>query len=233
VLRCFVTGHTPAQGGDWVAASANDRRGRRRARWIALLYLSGAGCMAPAGDGGAVGGAREAVERAQSALSASGAAASASVPGPLDPACRAYGDPARRAHMSAALERKLAVMCGLAKPAPASAASQTLPPSQRLQGLAARVARASTPGGDIPVNNPAPDVGGTTQSETSLAVVGNVVCAAWNDSGEGAGANGFSGHGVSLDGGVTFTDGGPFPNGPFDQNFGDPSLAYSVRDRTF
>ena len=135
--------------------------------------------------------------------------------------------------MSAALERKLAVMCGLAKPAPASAATQTLPPSQRLQGLAARVARASTPGSDILVNNPALDVGGTTQSETSLVVVGNVVCAAWNDSGEGAGANGFSGHGVSLDGGVTFTDGGPFPNGPFDQNFGDPSLAYSVRDATF
>ena len=190
--------------------------------------------MSPPGDRGAAGGARDTVARAQSALTATGPAAGAtSASGPLDPACQAFSDPARRAHMSAALERKLAIMCGLTKPAPASATTQTSPPSQRLQGLAARVARASTPGGDIPVSNPALDVGGTTQSETSLAVVGNVVCAAWNDSGEGSGANGFSGHGVSLDGGITFTDGGPFPNGPFDQNFGDPTLAYSVRDNTF
>ena len=93
--------------------------------------------------------------QAQSALTATGAAASAtSASGPLDPACQAFSDPARRAHMSAALERKLAIMCGLTKPAPASATTQTLPPSQRLQGLAARVARASTPGGDIAGQQP-------------------------------------------------------------------------------
>src|SRR4051812_11067767 len=100
----------PVQGGYRVATSANDRWDGRRARWIALLCLWSAGCTPPPGDRGPAGGARDTVARAQSALTATGAAASAtSVSGPLDPACQAFSDPARRAHMSAALERKLAI----------------------------------------------------------------------------------------------------------------------------
>jgi hypothetical protein len=89
------------------------------------------------------------------------------------------------------------------------------------------------PGADILVNDPATDVGGTTQSETSIVAVGNTICAAWNDSGSDIFTNGFSGFGFSSDGGRTWTDGGAFPPGPGDRHFGDPSLAYSVRDAAF
>lgn len=100
-------------------------------------------------------------------------------------------------------------------------------------GASAPAAMPTALGDDVPVSNPQRDSGGSIQSETSIVAVGNIVCAAWNDTGEGFGTNGFSGHGVSLDGGQTFTDGGPFPNGPLDKNFGDPSLAFSVRDNAF
>ena len=140
-----------------------------------------------------------------------------------DPACALLDNPSLRARMSGPFENKLLTRCG--KVTLGKAAAPRLAPA--LSALAA------TPGEDIPVSDPTLDSGGTIQSETSMAAFGNIVCSAWNDSGEGFGANGFSGHGVSLDGGQTFADGGPFPSGPFDSNFGDPSLAYSVRDNTF
>lgn len=147
-------------------------------------------------------------------------------------ACAALADPAMREGMSAALELKLAALCY----GPAAPRAPTAPTTP--SGLERAIPFVLTPGilgsgVDALVNNPLADTGGTTQSETSIVAVGDVVCAAWNDAGEGFGANGFSGYGFSVDRGDTFTDGGPFPGGPDDINLGDPSLAYSVRDDTF
>ena len=151
---------------------------------------------------------------------------------PALPECQLLDDPKLRQRLSTALETKLLVRCGRA---PRTA--QLAPPkgSEKLNKLP-NLPRAGTlalePGSDIPVSDPSLDTGGTTQSETSVVAVGNVVCAAWNDAGEGFGANGFSGFGYSLDGGQTFKDGGPFLSDQ-DTSFGDPSLAYSVRDQAF
>ncbi|HET9959099.1 MAG TPA: hypothetical protein VFQ61_31630 [Polyangiaceae bacterium] len=144
-----------------------------------------------------------------------------------DAGCALLDNPELRPRMSAALENKLLVLCGRAQK---SAQVTTVP-----GGLPTRARRAAAAlSADIPVSDPALDTGGSTQSETSVVAVGNIVCAAWNDAGEGAGLNGFAGFGFSLDGGLTFKDGGPFPIGPGgDQSFGDPSLAYSARDKAF
>jgi hypothetical protein len=148
--------------------------------------------------------------------------------------CELLDNPEVRLSMSSALERKLLLLCGAMPGAEAGAAQRDL--GARAPAAEAFAAPLAA-GTDIPLNDPALDIGGTTQSETSVVAFGNVVCAAWNDSGEGVGTsqfNGFSGFGVSLDGGQTFTDQGPFPLGPTgDVNFGDPSLAYSVRDGAF
>lgn len=92
--------------------------------------------------------------------------------------------------------------------------------------LSIAAARAQEPisGPDLLVNDPALDIDGTKQVETSAVVVGSTVCIAWLDEGEVSGRSGF---GVSTDSGKTFTDRGPFPPngaGP------DPALAYSQRD---
>jgi hypothetical protein len=153
-------------------------------------------------------------------------------------------DPELRKLMSGPLERKLAILAGRVPPVLHPPSSEMIEAMPRLNQ-----ARRDTEGGELPegewrfaqlsgtdvlVNDPALDTGGTTQSETSVAAVNTTVCVAFNDAGEGFFTNGGSGHAVSTDGGVTFTDGGPFPIGPGDDNnFGDPSLAYSVRDNTF
>ena len=69
-----------------------------------------------------------------------------------------------------------------------------------------------------------------TQSETSVAVVGNTVLVGFNDSGQLVGANStgdFTGYSRSVDNGSTWTDmGAPTtPLGVVDQVFGDPVLA--------
>ena len=147
--------------------------------------------------------------------------------------CGLLENPDVRLRMSDALERKLRFMC---EGAPGVEAAR----EQHVLGAekpATETLAAPFAGTDILINDPALDVGGTTQSETSVAAFGNVVCAAWNDSGEGVGTaafSGFSGFGVSSDGGQTFSDRGPIPLGTGgDTNFGDPSLAYSVRDGVF
>lgn len=146
-------------------------------------------------------------------------------------ACRLLDDPKTRQRLSFALEHKLLVECGRATRSPRATPSPLLKGSDGIRNLA-EGALPAAPGTDILVNDPSLDVGGSTQSETSVVAVGSVVCAAWNDAGEGFGANGFAGFGYSLDGGQTFKDGGPFLSN-FDTSFGDPSLAYSARDKTF
>lgn len=137
-------------------------------------------------------------------------------------------DPETRAQLSGAFELKLMIQCG-------EITQEEL--NERLMAKREVIVApplVTAPGTDVLVNKPASDTGGTTQSETSIRAVGNHIVAAWNDAGEGFGANGFSGFGFSSDGGATWKDGGPFPNGPGpDRNSGDPSLAYSVRDGAF
>ncbi len=76
------------------------------------------------------------------------------------------------------------------------------------------------------VNNPGADATAQdTQSETSIAAIGNKVSVAWNDSGSFiGGANRFTGYGFSDNGGLSFTDRGSLPpSGEGDA--GDPVLA--------
>jgi hypothetical protein len=142
-------------------------------------------------------------------------------------ACQILEDRDARLLMSGALEIKLKELCFGPIARPVVAGREAAPP---IRGPLTE----AIGGNDILINNPSLDTGGSTQSETSVAAFGNVVCAAWNDAGEGFGANGFSGFGVSTDGGSSFVDRGPFPKGPAgESNRGDPSLAYSVRDGAF
>jgi hypothetical protein len=85
-------------------------------------------------------------------------------------------------------------------------------------------AGAPVAGADVQVNDPATDTPeSTTQSETSMAVLGNTICAGYNDSG----ANRYSGYARSTDGGATWTDLGEIGN------FGDPVIAVHDASGTF
>jgi hypothetical protein len=158
---------------------------------------------------------------------------------PLVDACALLDQPMVRRRMSGSFETHLLLRCGRLSGAPRALSNGAPPTPLAQQGVPnptpglPPVPGASNGSTDILVNDPSLDSGGTTQSETTVVARGNVVCAAWNDAGEGFGLNGFSGFGFSLDGGRTFTDGGAFPNGSNDSNGGDPSLAYSARDGRF
>ena len=142
--------------------------------------------------------------------------------------CELLENPDVRQRLSGALESALMRSCGQAA-APAPDSARKVKPRLRESVPSVTTGVGSS---DVLINDPSLDSGGTIQSETTVAVHGDVICAAWNDSGEGFGANGFSGFGFSLDGGETFQDGGPFPDGGA-SNRGDPSLAYSARDAAF
>jgi len=163
--------------------------------------------------------------------------------------CNLLKDPTMRQQLGSGLEMKLMMVCGEVKRPEARLEAQSeeidqeapRPLSSEASGDASALSESSKSkskfGKDILVNDPAQDMGGTTQSETSIAIRGGAVCAAWNDAGTGllsGTGNGLSGFGFSRNHGRTWTDGGSFPVGPgFDQDFGDPSLAYGMRDRTF
>lgn len=95
-------------------------------------------------------------------------------------------------------------------------------------GLVAGIARASAQAGtDVVVNNSATDVPEqTTQSETSLAVRGNTICAGFNDSGPNAGLSGFA---RSANLGGAWTDQGELGA----NNSGDPALDVDRTTGTF
>src|SRR5687767_4274919 len=97
------------------------------------------------------------------------------------PACALLDDPAVRSRISGALETKLALECDPV--ATAARSTRAAEPGRRLRSGAA-LAELGT---DIAVSDPSLDIGGSTQSESSIVANGNVVCAAWNDSGEGFG----------------------------------------------
>jgi hypothetical protein len=147
-------------------------------------------------------------------------------------ACALLDDPEIRPRLDG-LEMKLLILCGRVPLPTRDELGRPSEPGAARFGARGEGFEASG-GVDVAVSDPALDTGGhSTQSETSTVAVGQVVCSAWNDAGEGFGTNGFSGFGFSLNGGATFTDGGAFPNGPSDTNRGDPSLVFSVKDQTF
>jgi len=89
---------------------------------------------------------------------------------------------------------------------------------------------------NVRVSNPAEDtqqIDQTTQSETSIAVVGSDIAVGFNDSQNTlpffTQATNLSGFAFSHDGGKSFTDGGVIPNKAGCVNFGDPWL---TSDRT-
>jgi len=89
---------------------------------------------------------------------------------------------------------------------------------------------------NVRVNNPGEDtqqIDQTTQSETSIAVVGSDIAVGFNDSQNTlpffTQATNLSGFASSRDGGRSFTDGGVIPNKAGCVNFGDPWL---TSDRT-
>lgn len=149
---------------------------------------------------------------------------------PQSNACDLLNDETQRTRMSAALERKLHFLCDEAD------LGQFIAPPQKKTGPSILNGKKTVA---LLISDPAADNSlsgrGTTQSETTIVSVGGTICAAWNDSGSyflGSTSNGtFSGYGFSQDKGRTWTDAGPFPIGTGgDRNFGDPSLAYSMRD---
>jgi hypothetical protein len=105
-------------------------------------------------------------------------------------------------------------------------------------GPAVRLARPGLP--NVRVNDPARDrhqQDQTTQSETTIAVAGRNVAIGYNDSQQSllftTQGSSLSGYSYSRDGGRTFTDGGPLPNGPGYVNFGDPWLTSDRAGRMY
>lgn len=132
--------------------------------------------------------------------------------------CALLDDPKARKRMSGALETGLLRSCGRLPEAPTE--------------MAVSPRAALSTGTDRPVSNPALDDNvNFTQSETTAAVAGNVICVAYNDIVRDPLRS--SSYSVSLDGGTTFTEKGALIPPSFLFNLGDPSLAFSVRDNAF
>jgi hypothetical protein len=136
------------------------------------------------------------------------------------PECALLNDPEVMALISGAGETALMIKCGEIAPAeiPSTPPELTEVPS--------------TSGVEILVNDRTVDASkpNRTQSETSVAVLGNTVLVGFNDSGQFTGPNStgdFTGYSRSVDNGSTWLDmGAPTtPLGVVDQVFGDPVLA--------
>lgn len=123
---------------------------------------------------------------------------------------RAYDSDPRS---GAALNREWAIQA-----APGTAGSESAP--QRINRRA--------------VNDPSADnTAQDTQSETTIAVDGDDVVVAWNDSGSFiGGASHFTGYANSTDRGTTFTDRGALPNSA-EGDAGDPVLAVDRTSHVF
>jgi hypothetical protein len=90
-------------------------------------------------------------------------------------------------------------------------------------------------GVDARVNAVDPPAASTIQSETTIAVNENtgVLCSAFNDSYHWGLGDGISGFSRSVDGGVTWQDGGFFPHDPGWFSWGDPSVVWRRSDGLF
>jgi hypothetical protein len=117
-----------------------------------------------------------------------------------------------------------------APPGPVTARSG-MGPAPRLRSLAT----GSVPA-NVKVNNSTGDTFHATQSEESVAALGDYVVAAWND-GQGSSMGGaYQGYSWSNDGGQTWTDGGDPPKHPSYPSFrwmSDPVLTVNEKTGTF
>ena len=141
---------------------------------------------------------------------------------PLEPACALLDDNDIRQRMDGLL-LKLLVMC-----------DRTDELGQVRQSPAIEPVTTEAGGADVPVSDPAGDVGTNshTQSETSMAVneATGTICAGYNDSWHYFGENqGFTGFSRSVDGGATFDDRGALG----DDSFGDPAVVWRRSDGNF
>jgi hypothetical protein len=135
------------------------------------------------------------------------------------PECTLLNDPEAMALISGAGETELMVICGEITPAEIPSTHSELTELPSALGV------------EILVNDRTLDAGKTnrTQSETSMAVLGNTVLVGFNDSGQftGAGSTGnFTGYSRSVTNGSDWTDmGAPTtPLGVVNHVFGDPVL---------
>lgn len=82
---------------------------------------------------------------------------------------------------------------------------------------------------DVRLNNASGDPGNnTTQSELSIASHDSVAVVGYNDDGQFATSNSFTGYAYTLNGGNTFTDAGVLAPVPGGKNNGDPALSVDV-----
>ena len=113
----------------------------------------------------------------------------------------------------------------------AGAATAAAGPATRVAGPGLRNVRVNDPARDRHQQDQ------TTQSETSIAVLGRNVAIGYNDSQQSllftTQGTSLSGYAYSRDGGRTFTDGGALPNRPGYVNFGDPWLTSDRAGRMY
>ena len=137
-----------------------------------------------------------------------------------EPPCWLLDDSAIRGQMSGPMEMHLMRLCG-----------ETWNPiifNAQVDDLNQALAIPNAP--DVQVNNSAGDVptNATTQSECAVVVnpANGVLAAGWNDSWHyyNGPITSFAGYGYSLDGGLTWTDGGPVNGAPHGQPLGDPNV---------
>jgi flagellar hook capping protein FlgD len=98
------------------------------------------------------------------------------------------------------------------KPAPPEVGPP--PPELERGPVPARAGAIQTALANIKVNNSAGDAGNATQSEQSVAALGDQVLVAWNDGNGGLTNGAYQGYATSTDGGATFVDGGDPPRPP-------------------
>jgi chitodextrinase len=144
-------------------------------------------------------------------------------PPPSNPACELLDDPRLRGQLSGALETALLHECGREPAGPSGLGGDAVP------------AVAPPAGPDVRVNAEDPPVEYTVQSETSIAVNENTgaICSTFNDIYHYSQGNGTSGFSGSTDGGLTWQDGGPMPQGGGGVSRGDPSVAWRRLDGYF
>lgn len=143
---------------------------------------------------------------------------------PEGPDCSLLDDPGIRARMSGAFELSLLLACGRHEWADLAAHPRGPEPAD-----------APQTGPDVRVNDPDPISDYTVQSETSIAVNpdSGVICATYNDIYHSYMGDGTSGFSRSVDGGLTWQDGGPMPPGEGGVSRGDPSVAWRRADGRF
>ena len=140
---------------------------------------------------------------------------------------------ARRAFDRARAARRGAPAGGAhARPAPAD----VLPGAARAAARPARVISAQAVPANVKLNDSSADAATATQSEQSVAALGDQLVAAWND-GQATFVGGpYQGYGWSTDGGQTWTDGGgpPSPAGfPQFRWMSDPVVTVNERTGIF